>query len=98
MPQIALKFLVRLKAPNAEVALRTAAAPQIKAVLTGVPRHTEPRSAVGFTVFRTIELISDEFKFFMRCPFLFLAVDYNRAGLPGRCAGAPNHVSAPNHI
>jgi len=79
VPQMALKFGVRLASMIAEVpqiaefAPGKTAPPQIAEVLTGVARRTIALFAVLFMVSSTIGLISDEIMFFMRFTFLLLA-------------------------
>lgn len=114
VPQMALQSC-RLVAPPigavpqiAEFKPETALKPQIKAVHTGISTLTAALFIVDRTigVERTIGLISDDGKFFMRFAFVFfmrfaflLILVYNDgAGLIGGSTGAPDHVGAPNHI
>jgi len=65
--------------------------PQISEVLTGIVGRAE----AWFMMNGTIGFISDDFKFFMRVAFLFIAVDNDSAY---RNTGTPDHAGAPDYI
>lgn len=100
VPQMALKSCLPLAPPTAEVPQiaefrpEKTLRPQIAAVLTGVARRT----AALFTVDWTIELISDDCRFFMSFAFLLHRVENHSAGLISRSTCTPDYVGAPNHI